>query len=160
MSKLTYGVMPLNMSHVRELAPKLRRQDVQECVDADRTPSQALVDAISQGHSFAALLYRNDQWDTIGAYGINDAAVVRGMPIIWSLWSDISLPVAREILHRTPYEVKHLLGLTGAKKAGNLVWNENFPAIRWLALSGCFRFDDTVTATMNGNKYTWFETDV
>lgn len=88
----------------------------------------------------------------LGAFGFT------GKGTIWSLWADLSLAQAREILDETAPWVDHMVFLSGREFLFNYVDVENRLAIKWLSLSGCFTIDKLHAYGINGRKVHYLRT--
>lgn len=134
---MTAGVLSFGACH--ELAPKIRREDLVECMANDHTALEALAvgaqDPDGAAWSVWSLRGPRKPKEIVGAFGWS------GQGSIWCLWSELSTAEARFVLQNTRKWVKMLVRQSGREYLENAVWSGNTKAIGWLQASKCFNID-------------------
>lgn len=152
-SHIHISTRPLRRDDVRELAPRIRGNDLMECEVFGVDATAALEFGLNHpGLAFAAhnFLTRNDGDEILGAFGVTEERV------LWSLWrADLQFDESLAILRQHP---KHIAGLQKAYPGylHNWVLEHNYRALRWLRASGLFEFGPT--AMIGGKAFIPFQT--
>jgi hypothetical protein len=120
----------LGWAEVFELSRLVRHGDLLEC--GRHGPIAALMlGTHKDGKAWTAL--HGDR--LLGAFGWTAYGT------IWSLWRDLTLGEAREVLRRTPQWVDSMVFQSGRQFLYNYVACDNVAALGWLRRSGSFAID-------------------
>lgn len=141
----------LTKDDARRLAGRLRPSDVRECHALGFSPLMALEHSIAAPGRRVWVVVDSDDGALVGAYGFANLS-------IWSLWTELSLRDAKEVLRRTPEMVRECLAQSGADELSNVVHVLNEPALKYLDHSLCFNVNRDTVIDMAGENFYGFVT--
>lgn len=143
-----YHIRPFSWELCRQLAPKLRQSDVDECLLSGMSVMGAMVTGALSGPTYLAM----DGEYPVGIFG----ATYQGY--IWGFCADLPLSAARAFLPAAPALIRHLREQTGKARLMNRVPKSARTNIAWLRRTGCFEFIPEVLSYEGADDWVHFQT--
>ena len=138
-------VRPATREDCLELAPRLREEDVQECLHSSGLPArESLLLSFHGGETFAVV------WGTEVVALFGHVGVPRIIGVPWMLASPTLSQIRKSFLRECREYVQRMLSLYGTLE--NYVWVENKVHIKWLQWLG-FEFGPAQPYGINGQLF-------
>lgn len=135
--------VPLTIDHVWDLAPRLRKADLDDLTVHNSHPRGALLAALSEpGEAFAVL----DGDKVIGAGGWTKAGSV------WTLWADLTRGQAKDLI-RLSRPWARIIAIRAKRPLQNVYLKGNRATEGWLRATGCVTILDDNPIVWQGREY-------